>query len=95
MTYLPVILLTLAMIVGIPIAYRAWAEAHEEDDPVTEEDVLAGIEEAYADGELDEVEFRRARALILGVEMPKGDVPRPAPRADSDPSEAPSRGEPT
>ncbi len=87
MTYLPVILLTLAMLIGIPIAYRAWQEAHEEDDPVTDDDVLAGIEEAYATGEIDEAEFRRARALILGVETKEIHRSRPVPPPRADPTE--------
>jgi hypothetical protein len=78
-----VILLALAMVIGIPIAYRSWREAHEEDDPVTDDDVLAGIEEAYAAGELDEAEFRRARALILGVETKEARVSSPRPPSDA------------
>jgi hypothetical protein len=87
MTYLPVILLALAMLIGVPIAYRAWKEAHEEEDPVSDDDVLAGIEEAYAAGELDEAEFRRARALILGVETRQTHPSRPVPPPHAGPTE--------
>jgi hypothetical protein len=95
LSYLPVILLALAIVVGIPIAYRSWREAHEEDDPVTDDDVLAGIEEAYAAGELDEAEFRRARALILGIETKDTRVPRPSPTSDAGAPEDPSNTEPS
>jgi hypothetical protein len=46
------------------IAYRAWAEAHEDLDPVSNQDLLASFEQARADGELDEEEYDRVRKRI-------------------------------
>jgi hypothetical protein len=103
MSYLPLILLTLAMAIGIPLAYRAWREAHTEEEAVTDTDVLSGIEAAYAAGEIDEAEFRRVRELLS---RPKGAEARPSrpvpkspaplsPPGDAGPSEVPSHAEPT
>jgi len=64
---LPLILLVLAMLVGIPMAYRLWRETQEEEDdeePVTDEDLLLEFKQAYEDGEMDAAEYQRVRELI-------------------------------
>jgi hypothetical protein len=46
------------------IAYRAWAEAHEDLDPVSSQDLLASFDQARAAGELDDEEYDRVRKRI-------------------------------
>jgi hypothetical protein len=64
-TYLPVILLVLVMLVGVPAAYRLWREAHHEDEePATDDERLSQLERAYYAGQMNEDEFRRIRELL-------------------------------
>jgi hypothetical protein len=79
MSYLPLMLLILAMVIGIPIAYRAWREAHEEDEPVTDDDVLSDIERAYFAGEINEAEYRRVCELMGRPMRPEARASRPLP----------------
>jgi hypothetical protein len=46
------------------IAHRAWAEAHEDVEPVSTEDLLASFEEARAAGEIDDEEYERVRKRL-------------------------------
>lgn len=82
--YVPLVLLIVGMAIGVPLAYRAWREAHEEGEIVTPADVLSDLEEAYVDGEIDEVEFRRIRELVLGPKA-AGDLPIRPRRGRDDP----------
>ena len=69
---LPVILLSVALVVGALWAYRVWREAHGEDDDLNEtpEDLLQQFREARDAGELDDAEFTRIRLLLAGTEAP-------------------------
>jgi hypothetical protein len=59
---LAVIVLSIAVMAVI--AYRAWAEAHEDLDPVSDEDMLSTFEQARAAGELDDEEYERLRRRL-------------------------------
>ncbi|MDR3635511.1 MAG: SHOCT domain-containing protein [Isosphaeraceae bacterium] len=69
---LPVILLSVALVVGALWAYRAWREAHGEGDDSSEtpEDLLQQFREAHDAGELDDAEFARIRLLLTGAGVP-------------------------
>lgn len=96
-TYLPVILLVLVMLIGVPAAYRLWREAHQEDEePASKDERLSQLERAYCAGQMNEEEFRRIREL-LGSPKPATEPKRP--RVAPEPStpirnEAPPPGDP-
>lgn len=62
--YLGLAALIGAMIWAGIVAYSSWVEANEDLDPASPAEVLEAVERAYAEGELDEEEFARARKLI-------------------------------
>lgn len=62
--YLPLVLLSVALLVGLIMVRRVWEETHEDVEPVSEHELLDEFEKAHAAGELDEVELRRVRALL-------------------------------
>ena len=66
---LPLVLLTIAMVVGAVWIHRVWHEAHGEDDDAgdTPEDLLQQFREAHAAGEMDDAEFARVRQLLTGA----------------------------
>ncbi len=71
--YLPIVLLILAILIGVPVAYRLWREAHEEDEePASDADRLAQLERAFYLGQMDEEEFRRVRDSLA---RPKAATP--------------------
>jgi hypothetical protein len=78
--YLPLVLLTVSILVGVPLAYRLWREAHEEDEPIRGADMLSDFEQAYAAGKMDEAEFRRLRDLVIGGKEGLGGKFRTRPR---------------
>jgi len=63
-SYLPSILLLVALIVAGVVAYRLWSEMTEDLEPASHSEVLEELEQAYAEGEMDEAEFRRIRQLL-------------------------------
>ncbi len=63
-SYLPAILLVAALIVAGVVSYRLWAEMTEEIEPASNAELLAELEQAYAEGGMDEVEFHRVRELL-------------------------------
>ena len=67
-SYLPLLLLILGILVGVPVAYRLWRETHEEDEPIRDADMLSDFEQAYVAGKMDEAEFRRIRDLVIGTQ---------------------------
>ena len=87
----------LAALVGAPRLYRVWVESREQDELVTEEDVLADLEQAHAEGELDTAEMKRVRESLgrLGIELPRpqaqhGAAPRTPPPDGEAPPAAPT-----
>lgn len=72
--YLALALLSCAIIVGIVVATRLWREIHEDEEPATNEEILDEFRQAYAQGEIDEAEFRRLTALLTNPSgNPAGD----------------------
>jgi hypothetical protein len=64
-TYLPIVLLAVAILIGVPVAYRLWREAHEEDEePASDDERLAQLEKAFYLGQMSEEEFRRIRESL-------------------------------
>jgi hypothetical protein len=64
-TLIPLLLLTAGIVVGIVWISRVWEETHEEDDPVTADDVLNELAQAHAAGALNDAEFARVQGLIV------------------------------
>lgn len=62
--YLPLILLSVALVVGLIMARRIWEETHEECEPASEFELLSDLENAHAAGELNEAELLKVRELI-------------------------------
>ena len=92
-TYLPVVLLTLATLIGVPVAYRLWREAHEEDEePATDDERLAQLEKAFYLGQMSKEEFLRVReslGLPKDATSPgRGPAP-PGPEAGPTPPDEP------
>jgi hypothetical protein len=82
-SYLPLLLLVVSILVGVPMAYRLWRETHGEDEPIRGADLLSDFEQAYAAGKMDEAEFRRIRDLVIGGKGEFGGKPRKTPRRDT------------
>jgi len=57
-------LMLVALVVAIVMAYRLWSEIKEDDEPASPLDLLSEFEEARAAGELDDEEFQRVRASL-------------------------------
>ena len=70
------VVLLVALATGVVMAYRVWHEVHEEIEPATPEELLAAFEQARAEGELDEEEYKRVRQTI---EKPASRAPSPKP----------------
>lgn len=62
--YLGLAALIGAMIWAGIVAYSSWVEANEDLEPASPAEVLEALEQAHAEGELDEEELARARSLI-------------------------------
>ncbi len=102
--YLPLILLTLAIIVGVIWTLRVWRETHGQgdDDAVTPEELIQEFREAHAAGELSDAEFQRVRELLKSATSRGGkgrglwddalDFPRPAKKPSPPLSDAPMPG---
>ncbi|WP_422926673.1 hypothetical protein [Singulisphaera sp. PoT] len=63
-TLLPSIILLGALITAGIVSYRLWAEMTEDLEPASQSEILEELEQAYADGEIDETEFLRVRKLL-------------------------------
>jgi len=74
-------LFVLAMLVGIPLAYRLWRETHQDDERASESEMFSDFEQAYAAGQMDEAEFRRLRDLMIGGGRRNQGGARPGPVA--------------
>jgi len=68
---LPFILLTVALLGGLVMAYRLIVEAKEDLEPDSASDLLDEFEEAHAAGEIDEEELRRVRASLERMRFPE------------------------
>ncbi len=58
---LPLALLAAALVAGVVMAYRLWHEMNEDIEPASKGDLMAEIEQAYREGEIDEAEMQRIR----------------------------------
>ena len=67
MWYGALALLTIAIAIGVTYAVRVWREIHEQEEPITNEEILDQFREAYANGEMDEAEFRRVTELLTST----------------------------
>ena len=85
------VVLGLVLAVGLAVAYSLRREASEDEEPVTDADLLAGFERARFSGEMDEEEFQRVSASLRkrmaastasGIPT-TGKHPKPAVRAES------------
>jgi hypothetical protein len=68
--YLPFLLLTISIVIGVPVAYRYYRDAHEDDQPIRDADLLAELEQGDAASKMTEAEFRRVRDLLIGSKKP-------------------------
>ncbi|MHC5538615.1 hypothetical protein ACYOEI_10365 [Singulisphaera rosea] len=88
--YLPAVLLLVAVIVAVVMAYRMWDEMREDYSPATDLEVLSEIEQAHAAGEMDEAEFRRVREILARSNPARSGasqlIKRPPASAEDDPS---------
>jgi hypothetical protein len=64
--YLPLVVLTLALAIGLPWAFRVYREARGESEPECDkpDDVLGPLAEAFAAGQMSEEEYNRIRTSI-------------------------------
>jgi hypothetical protein len=81
-SYLPLLLLTLAIAIGVPMAYRLYRETRAEEASTRGSDPLSDFEQAYAAGKMSEAEFRRIRDLVIGEKGGGGGKTRTKPRQD-------------
>ena len=65
-SYLPFLLLTISILIGVPVAYRYYREVREDDEPIRDADLLADLEQGDAASKMTEAEFRRVRDLLNG-----------------------------
>jgi hypothetical protein len=89
-SYLPTVLLvvsTIAIAIGVPLAYRYWRDLHEDDEPIRSEDLLADLERGGAASKMTDDEFHRVRELLLGAEGGRKATARPQRPARSQPKE--------
>lgn len=92
--YLAFGLLSCAIVIGVVVAVRLWREIHEDEEPATNEELLAEFRQAHAAGEIDEAEFQRVTALLTTPgDRPLRDEPVD-PRSINDPNQVPDRPEP-
>jgi hypothetical protein len=75
-SYLPFLLLTISLLVGVPIAYRHYREVREVDEPIRDSDLLTDLEQGDAANLMTEAEFRRVRELLNGSQT-QGDATVP------------------
>jgi hypothetical protein len=66
-SYLPFILLTVALLIGVPLAFRVWRDLHADDEPAPASELFSDLERAYAEGKMTEAEFRRIREKLIGL----------------------------
>ncbi len=64
--YLPVVLLTISLLIGVPVAYRTYRALREDDEPIRDADLLRELEKGDAASKMTEAEFRRVRDLLTG-----------------------------
>src|SRR4051812_37421037 len=50
---LGLIIFAVLLLIGLPIAYRHWREAHQENEPIRGTDLLTDLEKAYRAGTMD------------------------------------------
>lgn len=81
-SYLPLIILTTAIVIGVPVAHRLWREVHEEEEPARPSDLLTDFEQAYDEGKMNEAEFRRIREKLIGLPGKATEKIRPGPHQD-------------
>jgi hypothetical protein len=97
--YVPAIALGVAIVIGVPIAYKVWKEAKgEADDETTKPDDLLGpLSAAYAKGQMSTEEYKRARDSILRSSglLPPSSPPIAAKPQASSPDVGPPEHPPT
>jgi uncharacterized membrane protein len=85
--YLALAALSVALILGVPMALRVIREAKGEVEPVggDSDDLLTPLAEAYAEGQMSEEEYQRIKASILrgGVDPAAFAKLKPAPAKPS------------
>ncbi|MGE5359927.1 MAG: hypothetical protein ACM3NQ_13000 [Bacteroidales bacterium] len=57
-------LMVITIVVGVPWIILLKRAVAEDEGPVTEADVLSELEQAHAEGELNDAELRRVRELL-------------------------------
>ena len=65
-SYLPLVLLTICLLIGVPAAYHYYRQMREDDEPIRDADLLADLERGDAASKMTEAEFRRVRDLLIG-----------------------------
>lgn len=66
-SYLPFLLLTVALLIGVPMAYKVWRDLHADEEPALGSELFSDLERAYAEGKMTEAEFRRIREKLIGL----------------------------
>jgi hypothetical protein len=100
-SYLPVIALGAAILIGVPWAYWTWKEAkgEVEEGSTGPEDLLGPLAEAYAAGQMSTEEYKRIRdsvlrtaGLVSASDLPPKPTPPPQPPAPGPADNPPPAG---
>ena len=84
-------LMVITIAVGVPWIFLLKREVAEGEGPVTEADVLSALEQAHAEGELNDAELRRVRELLARSGDPGEQPPRRAAAPQRRGRESPPR----
>lgn len=60
------VVLVVALVIAVIVAWKNWEEAHEEVKSESPEEILSSLEDAHAAGEIDDQEMDRVRARLAG-----------------------------
>jgi hypothetical protein len=63
--YLPFLLLTASILIGVPLAYRHYRDVRGYDDSTGGSDMLTDLVRGDAASKMTDAEFRRVRELLL------------------------------
>lgn len=89
-SYLPAVLLLVAVVVAVVMAFRMWSEMQEDYSPASDLEVLSEMEQAHAAGEMDEAEFRRVREVLARSSPTPSATSRPLKRPPVETEDEPS-----
>jgi hypothetical protein len=78
-TYLPLVLLVVAILIGVRLAYGHWRDLHEDEEPLRGRDLLRDLERGDAASKMTDAELRRVRELLVGAETKRHDKPSTKP----------------